>query len=139
MANPENYLVTALIAMVVLIALGCFNTPSSRGVRNLQVTYYYHLNCCTLGLVQLKLLFTYVRWKSKSLLTYLEPLCEAHFCILPSVFLFIHTRSCRSSFFWTTARFIWWWPMTGIVFYTITESCFSCTFFSKFIIRGGIE
>ena len=41
MANPENYLVTALIAMVVLIALGCFNTPSSRGVRNLQVTYCY--------------------------------------------------------------------------------------------------
>ena len=43
MANPQNYLVTALIAMVVLIALGCFNTPSSRGVRNLQVTYQYHL------------------------------------------------------------------------------------------------
>ena len=35
--QPRNFLVTAFIASLVLIILGCFNTTSSRGVRNLQV------------------------------------------------------------------------------------------------------
>ena len=35
--QPQNFLTTASIAIILLIALGCFNTTSSRGVRNLQV------------------------------------------------------------------------------------------------------
>ena len=35
--QPRNFVITALIAIILLIILGCFNTSSSRGVRNLQV------------------------------------------------------------------------------------------------------
>ena len=35
--QPRNFLTTACLAVILLIILGCFNTTSSRGVRNLQV------------------------------------------------------------------------------------------------------
>jgi hypothetical protein len=34
--QPKNFVITTLIAIILLIILGCFNTSSSRGVRNLQ-------------------------------------------------------------------------------------------------------
>ena len=34
--QPRNFVTTACIAVILLIALGCFNTTSSRGARNSQ-------------------------------------------------------------------------------------------------------
>ena len=44
--QPRNFLTTACLAVILLIVLGCFNTTSSRGVRNLQVdikSFYWNI------------------------------------------------------------------------------------------------